>query len=152
MLFRTIRAMDPVPFFFWQRPDSSRRKDGVEFRAITDITENPKNYQIVELDAAQLPRSLDDVDLAAVNTNYALEAGLNPVADSLFREDKDSPFAAVLVVREQDADNPTYKKIVQIYQSEPIKKFMEEKIQGSGHSGILNSIDTRPPYLVYSHL
>ena len=108
-----------------------KTKDGVEFPTITDITENPKNYQIVELDAAQLPRSLDDVDLAAVNTNYALEAGLNPMADSLFREDKDSPFAAVLVVREQDADNPTYKKIVQIYQSEPIKKFMEEKYKGA---------------------
>lgn len=108
-----------------------KTKDGVEFPSITDITENPKNYQIVELDAAQLPRSLDDVDLAAVNTNYALEAGLNPMADSLFREDKDSPFAAVLVVREQDADNPTYKKIVQIYQSEPIKKFMEEKYKGA---------------------
>ena len=98
-----------------------KTKDGVEFPAITDITENPKNYQIVELDAAQLPRSLDDVDLA----------GLNPMADSLLREDKDSPFAAVLVVREQDADNPTYKKIVQIYQSEPIKKFMEEKYKGA---------------------
>ena len=108
-----------------------KTKDGVEFPAITDITENPKNYQIVELDAAQLPRSLDDVDLAAVNTNYALEAGLNPMAASLFREDKDSPFAAVLGVREQDADNPTYKKIVQIYQSEPIRKFMEEKYKGA---------------------
>lgn len=108
-----------------------KTKDGVEFPAVTDITENPKNYQIVELDAAQLPRSLDDVDLAAVNTNYALDAGLNPITDSLFREDKDSPFAAVFAVREKDADNPTYKKVVEIYQSDPIRKFMEEKYKGA---------------------
>ena len=98
---------------------------------MTDITANPKNFQIIELDAAQLPRSLDDVDLAAINTNYALEAGLNPVKDSLFIEDKNSPFATVIAVREKDANNPLYKKIVKIYQSAPIKKFMDNKYKGS---------------------
>ena len=108
-----------------------RTRAGVEFPAVTDITANPKNFQIIELDAAQRPRSLDDVDLAAINTNYALEAGLNPVKDSLFIEDKNSPFAAVIAVREKDANNPLYKKIVKIYQSAPIKKFMENKYKGS---------------------
>ncbi len=108
-----------------------KTRAGVEFPAVTDITANPKNFQIIELDAAQLPRSLDDVDLAAINTNYALEAGLNPVKDSLFIEDKNSPFAAVIAVREKDANNPLYKKIVKIYQSAPIKKFMDNKYKGS---------------------
>ncbi len=99
--------------------------------SVTDVVENPKNLQFVELDAAQIPRSLDDTDLACVNTNYAIPAGLNPQKDSLLVEDKNSPYANVIVVREEDKNNETYKKVVAIYQSEPIKKFIEEKYQGT---------------------
>ena len=67
--------------------------------SVPDITENPKNLQFVELDAAQIPRSLDDTDLACVNTNYAIPAGLNPQKDSILVESKDSPYANVMVVR-----------------------------------------------------
>ena len=98
---------------------------------VLDIVENPKDLQIVELDAAQIARSLDDMDLACVNTNYAIPAGLNPQKDSLTVEDKNSPYANVFAVRTEDTDNETYKKIVAIYQSEPIRKFIEEHFRGS---------------------
>ena len=99
--------------------------------SVTDITENPKNLQFVELDAAQIPRSLDDTDLACVNTNYAIPAGLNPQKDSILVESKDSPYANVMAVRQGDENNETYKKVLAIYQSEPIKKFIEEHFQGT---------------------
>lgn len=99
--------------------------------SVADVAENPKNLQIIELDAAQITRSLDDTDFACINTNYALSAGLNPQKDSLFVEDKESPYACVIVVRDEDKDDPTYKKVVSIYQSEPIRKFIEEKYQGA---------------------
>ena len=99
--------------------------------SVTDITANPKNLQFVELDAAQIPRSLDDTDLACVNTNYAIPAGLNPQKDSLLVESKDSPYANVLVVRQGDENNETYKKVLAIYQSAPIKQFIDEHFQGT---------------------
>ncbi len=92
---------------------------------------NPKNLKITELDAAQIARSLDDMDLACVNTNYAIPAGLNPQKDALVVEDKSSPYANVIAVRADDVNNETYKKLVEIYQSEPIRKFIEEHFQGS---------------------
>lgn len=99
--------------------------------AVTDVVDNPKNLQFVELDAAQISRSLDDTDFACVNTNYAIPAGLNPQKDAIFVEDKNSPYANVWAVREEDKDNATYKKIVAIYQSDAIKKFIEDKYQGA---------------------
>jgi D-methionine transport system substrate-binding protein len=98
---------------------------------INDITENPKNVKFVELEAAQVPRSLEDVDLAAINTNYALNAGLNPKKDALIVEDKNSPWGCYIVAREEDKDNPTYQKFVKIYNSEPISKFVDEHFKGS---------------------
>lgn len=99
--------------------------------SVPDIVENPKHLNFVELDAAQISRSLDDTDLACVNTNYAIPAGLNPQKDALLVEDKDSPYANVMVVREEDKDNASYKKVLEIYQSEPIKKFIADHFQGS---------------------
>ena len=99
--------------------------------SVPDVTENPKNLQFVELDAAQIPRSLDDTDLACVNTNYAIPAGLNPQKDSILVESKDSPYANVMVVREEDKDNAAYQKVLAIYQSEPIKKFIADHFQGT---------------------
>lgn len=114
-----------------QKAGLLKLKDGIDNPAKTDIVENPKNLQLEELDAAQVPRSLDDVDLAVINTNYALEVGLDPIHGSLFREDKDSPYAAIIAVREADKDNATYKKIVDIYHSDAIRKFIEEHFKGS---------------------
>jgi len=106
-------------------------KDGVKYPTPQDITENAKHLQIKELEAAQIPRSLDDVDFAAINTNYAMDAGLNPVTDALLREDKDSPYANILAVHEDNKDNATLKKIVEIYNSDVIRKYIEEHYKGA---------------------
>ncbi len=95
-----------------------------------DVVENPRKLRFIELDAAQLPRSLDDVDAAAVNTNFALEAGLNP-QDALVREAADSPYANVLVVREQDKGRADIAKLVQIYQTKTVRDFIVQKFGGS---------------------
>ena len=114
-----------------QKAGFIKLKDGVKYPTPQDITENAKHLQIKELEAAEIPRSLDDVDFAAINTNYAMDAGLNPVTDALLREDKDSPYANILAVHEDDKDNPTLKKIVEIYHSDVIKKYIEDHYKGA---------------------
>lgn len=107
-------------------------KPGVGVHATAhDIIENPRNFKILEIEAAQTPRSLDDIDLAAVNTNYALPAGLIPAKDALSVEDGASPYTNLIVVREEDKDNPTYQKFVKIYQSEAVKQFVIEHFKGA---------------------
>ncbi len=106
-------------------------KDGVKYPTSTDVAENPKHLQIKELEAAQIPRSLDDVTFAAINTNFAMDAGLDPVHDAFFREDKDSPYANILAVHEEDVNNATLQKIVKIYQSDTIKAYIEEHFKGA---------------------
>ncbi|KDC48020.1 MetQ/NlpA family ABC transporter substrate-binding protein [Bordetella bronchiseptica] len=96
-----------------------------------DVVENPRKLRFIELDAAQLPRSLDDTDASAVNTNFALEAGLDPSKDALVRESAESPYANVLVVREQDKDRADLRKLVSIYQSAPVKEFILGKYKGA---------------------
>ncbi|EAH5545572.1 MetQ/NlpA family ABC transporter substrate-binding protein [Campylobacter upsaliensis] len=96
-----------------------------------DITQNPKNIKFIELKAAQLPRALSDVDVAVINSNYALLANLNPVKDSIFVEDKDSPYANILVVKEGKEQDPKIKALTKALQSEKIKKFIEEKYNGA---------------------
>lgn len=107
-------------------------KEGVGLTATPlDIAANPKQLQINELEAASLPRTLDEVDFAVINTNYALPAGLNPRADAIFIEDKDSPYANVLVVRAEDKDSAALKKVAQALNNEAVKKFIEEKYEGA---------------------
>ncbi|EDP6904172.1 methionine ABC transporter substrate-binding protein [Campylobacter upsaliensis] len=96
-----------------------------------DITQNPKNIKFIELKAAQLSRALSDVDVAVINSNYALLANLNPVKDSIFIEDKDSPYANILVVKEGKEQDPKIKALTKALQSEKIKKFIEEKYNGA---------------------
>ncbi|EMZ7505377.1 MetQ/NlpA family ABC transporter substrate-binding protein [Campylobacter upsaliensis] len=96
-----------------------------------DITQNLKNIKFIELKAAQLPRALSDVDVAVINSNYALLANLNPVKDSIFIEDKDSPYANILVVKEGKEQDPKIKALTKALQSEKIKKFIEEKYNGA---------------------
>jgi len=96
-----------------------------------DVVDNPKKLKIIELDAAQLPRALDEVDAAAVNTNYALPAGLVPTRDAIALEDPRSPYANVIAVRAQDKDNPAYKKFVKAYHSEEVKQFIAKEFKGS---------------------
>ena len=108
-------------------------KDGVGFKAtVADITSNPKNLQIQELEAAQLPRSLDDVVVAAIPMNYVQSAGLNVEKQGFFLEPKDEPLAVMILgVRDQDKDNETYKKIADIYKSDAIKQFINDTFKGS---------------------
>ena len=88
---------------------------------VTDIAENPKHLEILELDAAQLPRSLDDVTIGVVNAGYAKSAKLD-TKTALASEDNTSPYVNIIAAREEDKDNPTYRKFVKIFQSEPVKK------------------------------
>jgi len=109
-----------------------RLKEGVGVKGtVRDITANPKNLKIVELEAAMLPRVLPDVTLAVINGNFALQAGLNPVKDSLFIESADSPFANVIAVRKGDEKDPRIQKLVKAIQSPEVRKFIEEKYQGA---------------------
>ena len=96
-----------------------------------DIAENPKNLKFRELEAAILPRALDDVALALINTNYALEAGLVPTKDALFIEGADSPYANIVVTREDNKDAPAVKKLVNALHTPAVKKFIEEKYKGA---------------------
>jgi D-methionine transport system substrate-binding protein len=107
-------------------------KDGVGFKpTILDITENKKNLKFVEIDAAQAPRVLDDVDAAVINTNYATQAGLDPVKDALTREDPKGPYVNLIVVRSEDKDKPWVKALVESYRTPEVKKFVEEKFKGA---------------------
>lgn len=107
-------------------------KDGVSLEAtVSDIVENPKNLKFRPIEAAQLPRTLDDVDASVINTNYALEAGLNPVKDAIIIEGSDSPYANIITIRPEDRENENIKKLVYVLQSESVKKFIEEKYKGS---------------------
>lgn len=107
-------------------------KDGGNLKASPiDIVENPKKLEIVELDAAQLPRSLDDVTVAAINTNFALEAGIDPVKDAIAREAADSPYANVIAVRKADKDKPWVAKLVKAYNSAEVKEFILTKFKNA---------------------
>lgn len=108
-------------------------KDGVGFKAtVADITSNPKNIKIQELEAAQLPRSLDDVTIAVIPMNYVQSAGLSVEKQGFFFESKDEPLTViVLAVRSEDKDNETYKKIADIYKSDAIKQYIDETFKGT---------------------
>ncbi len=94
-----------------------------------DVKENPKKLRIVELDAAQLPRALDELDAAAVNTNYAIPAGLQPTRDAIAIEDARSPYMNILVVQEKEKDKPFVAKLVKAYRSPEVKAFVETTFQ-----------------------
>ncbi|SCY87199.1 MetQ/NlpA family ABC transporter substrate-binding protein [Microvirga guangxiensis] len=107
-------------------------KDGVGFKpTILDITANTKNLKFTEIDAAQAPRVLDDVDAAVINTNYATQAGLDPVKDALTRENPKGPYVNILAVRTADKDKPWVKALVESYHTPEVKKFVEEKFKGA---------------------
>ena len=96
-----------------------------------DIVENPKNLVFKPIDAAQLPRTLEDVDASIINTNYALEAGLNPVKDSLLIEGSDSPYANIVTARPDNQNDETIKKLVEVLQTPAVKAFIEETYKGA---------------------
>jgi len=102
---------------------------GLEARP-RDITSNPRNLRFTELEAAQLPRSLGDVDAAVINGNYALEAGLNPVRDSLIMEGPDSPYVNIIVVRKGSEYDPRIKALETALKSQKIKDYINANYDG----------------------
>ncbi|MBP3935487.1 MULTISPECIES: MetQ/NlpA family ABC transporter substrate-binding protein [Pseudomonas] len=96
-----------------------------------DITANPKNLKFRELEAATIPRVLTQVDLALINTNYALEAKLNPEKDALVIEGSDSPYVNILVARPDDKDSADMQKLVAALHSPEVKAFILEKYKGA---------------------
>lgn len=98
---------------------------------VFDIAQNPKRLKFRELEAAQLPRALPDVDIAVINTNFALEANLAPLKDAIFMEGSESPYANVLAVRSVDKNKALVKKLAQALQSATVKKFILDKYQGA---------------------
>lgn len=107
------------------------RADATVLGSDKDILENPRHLQIKELDSAMLPRTLDSVDIAGINANFALIAGLVPARDGLLVEDQSAPFANVLVVRRLDQDKPALRALINALQSEAIRKFIQDKYQGA---------------------
>ena len=107
-------------------------KHGVGFKpTVADIIDNPGKFKIVEVDAAQTARTLDDVDAAGINTNYATQAGLDPVKDAILREDPKGPYTNIIVVRAADKDKPWVKLLVQSYQTPEIREFVLAKFKGA---------------------
>ena len=98
---------------------------------LRDITANPKQWKFRELDSAMLPRVLDQVDLALINTNYALDAGLDPTKDALAIEGSDSPYVNFLVGRADNRDDPRVKKLAAALTSPEVKAFIASKYKGA---------------------
>lgn len=116
-----------------QKAGVIKLKDGVGLKATPDdVVDNPKHLQFREIEAAQLPRSLDDVDAAVITMNYVMSAGLNVKEQGIFLEPKDEPLAVmILATRAKDKDNETYKKIADIFHSDAVKQFIVEKYNGT---------------------
>lgn len=102
-----------------------------EMSTLKDVTANPKHLKFRELEAAMLPRTLDEVDLALINTNYALAAGLNPTKDALLIEDKDSPYVNYLVGRPDNRNDPRVQKLAKALTSPEIRAFIEQQYHGA---------------------
>jgi D-methionine transport system substrate-binding protein len=106
-------------------------EEKAETASIHDVVENPKNLEFIELDAAQIPNQLSEVDAAAINTNFALGAGISPRDDSILLESTNSPYVNYIVVRTENEDDPTVERFVNAYQSEEVRAFIEEEFEGS---------------------
>src|SRR3569833_2379018 len=98
---------------------------------VADITDNPKKLKFVELDAAQLPRALADVDPVSINNIYADQAGLDPAKDAIARENGEGPWVNILAVREGDKDKPWVKQQIEVYRSEQVKAFLDTRFKGT---------------------
>lgn len=102
---------------------------------VKDITENPHNFKIIELEAAAIPRSLDDLTCAAINTTYALNAGLNPAKDPIIKETNDSQYVNIVAVQEKTMSDPRLKVFQEAYQSKENAEFMRKTFPGSLYVG-----------------
>ncbi|MGA1858554.1 MetQ/NlpA family ABC transporter substrate-binding protein [Azospirillum sp. 11R-A] len=100
--------------------------------SILDIAENPKALKLVELEAAQLPRALEDFDAAIINTDYAVNSGLTPSKDALIQEPREgNPYGNFIAAREKDKDRPALKTLVDSFQSKEVRDFLETRFKGA---------------------
>lgn len=115
-----------------QKQGLIKLKDPADILATShDVTFNPRHLRIRELEAATLPRVLEDVDLALINTNYALAAGLAPTRDALFIEGADSPYANLIAARADNVSSPALRKLVEALRSAAARKFIQDKYHGA---------------------
>ena len=115
-----------------QKQGLIKLKDPADILATShDVISNPRYLKIRELEAATLPRVLDDVDLALINTNYALAAGLDPTRDALFIEGADSPYANLIAARADNVGSPALHKLVNALRSPAARKFIQDKYHGA---------------------
>ena len=109
-----------------------RLRDGAGITAtLKDIVDNPKKLRFRELEAATLPRVLNQVDLALINTNYALEAGLNPRQDALVIAGSESPYVNILVARPDNSDTEAMRKLAAALRSDAVREFINARYQGA---------------------
>ncbi|MCR5175423.1 MAG: MetQ/NlpA family ABC transporter substrate-binding protein [Anaerovibrio sp.] len=107
-------------------------KDGVGISAtVHDVVNNPKNIKFQELEAAQVPRTIDDVDAAVINSNFAMQVQINPVKDNIFIEDASSPYVNIVAVRTGDENRPEIQALIKALKSDKVKKFIDEKYKGA---------------------
>ncbi|MCI8296511.1 MAG: ABC transporter substrate-binding protein [Lachnospiraceae bacterium] len=110
-------------------------KETEDLYTVMDVEENPHNFEFVELEAANLPRSLDDVDAAVINGNYALEADLNPQTDALAAEQADGDesykYINYLVVKEGNEETVKTKAMIAAFENDDVKKYIEDSYSGS---------------------
>lgn len=107
-------------------------RDGVGLLPmLRDVASNPHKLRFVEIDAAQTPRALDDVDAAAVNTNFALSAKLSPTRDALLHESPKSPYVNLIAIRSVDRDKPWVRTLVESYRSDEVKAFILATFDGA---------------------
>ncbi len=115
-----------------QKAGLLKLKDGVNEKAtLQDIAENPKNFKFQEVEAAQVPRTLEDVDAAVINSNFAMQIPLDPTKDSLFIEDSTSPYVNIVAVREGDENRPEIQALIKVLHSQEIKDFINNKYKGA---------------------
>lgn len=96
-----------------------------------DITRNPKKLKVLEVDAPFLPRACEDVDLALIPSNFALQGGLSPTEDAIALESTDSPYTNVVVIREEDLDDPRLQELAKLLTSDEMRQYLQERYKGS---------------------
>jgi D-methionine transport system substrate-binding protein len=99
--------------------------------SLLDVVDNPHGFRFIELDAAQLPRALDDFDAAVINTNFALEGGLDPSAALIQEPRQNNPYGNFIAAREKDKDRPALKTLVAAYQSKEVADFLAKRFKGA---------------------
>lgn len=117
------------------------KKDAGITATVRDIEENPKNIEFKEVEAAQVPNILKDVDYAVINSNYAISAGLNPVKQSLAIEGSSSAYSNILAVKEGKENEPIIKALIAALNSKKVADFIAEKYEGAVVSTVENPGD-----------